>query len=44
MVNVLDILETTDSKRPSLIKKVAEIAEAQAEANTRHIKGKPASI
>jgi hypothetical protein len=28
MVNVLDILETTDSKRPSPIKKVAESVEA----------------
>ena len=44
MVNVLDILETTDSKRPSSIKKVAEIAEAQAEADTRQIKGKTAAI
>jgi hypothetical protein len=44
MVNVLDILETTDSKRPSPIKKVAEIAEAQAEADTRQIKGKTAAI
>jgi hypothetical protein len=44
MVNVLDILETTDSKRPSSIKKVAESAEAQAEADTRQIKGKTAAI
>jgi hypothetical protein len=44
MENVLDILETTDSKRPSSIKKVAESAEAQAEADTRQIKGKTAAI
>jgi hypothetical protein len=44
MVNVLDILETTDPKRPSSIKKVAESAEAQAEADTRHIKGKTVAI
>jgi hypothetical protein len=44
MVNVLDILETTDSKRPSSIKKVAKSAEAQAEADTRQIKGKTATI
>jgi hypothetical protein len=44
MVNVLDILETTDSQRPSSIKKVAESAEAQAEADTRQIKGKTAAI
>jgi hypothetical protein len=44
MVNVLDILETTDSKRPSSIKKVAENAEAQAEADTRQIKDKTAAI
>jgi hypothetical protein len=44
MVNVLDILETIDSKRPSSIKKVAESAEAQAEADTRQIKGKTATI
>jgi hypothetical protein len=44
MVNVLDILETTDSKRPSPIKKVAESTEAQAEADTRQIKGKTAAI
>jgi hypothetical protein len=44
MVNVLDILETTDSKRPSSIKKVAESVEAQAEADTRQIKGKTAAI
>jgi hypothetical protein len=44
MVNVLDILETTDPKRPSSIKKVAESAEAQARANTRQIKGKTATI
>jgi hypothetical protein len=44
MVNVLDILETIDSKRPSPIKKVAKSAEAQAEADTRQIKGKTAAI
>jgi hypothetical protein len=44
MVNVLDILETIDSKRPSSIKKVAETAEAQTEADTRQIKGKIATI
>jgi hypothetical protein len=44
MVNVLDILETTDSKRPSSIKKVAESAVAQAKADTRQIKGKTATI
>jgi hypothetical protein len=44
MVNVLDILETTDSKNPSSIKKFAESAEAQAEANTRQMKGKTATI
>jgi hypothetical protein len=44
MVNVLDILETTDSKRPSSIKKVAESVEAQAEADTRQMKGKTATI
>jgi hypothetical protein len=44
MVNVLDILETTDSKRPSSIKKVVETAEAQTEADTRQIKGKTATI
>jgi hypothetical protein len=44
MVNVSDILETTDSKRPSSIKKVAKSAEAQAEADTRQIKGKTATI
>jgi hypothetical protein len=37
MVNVLDILETTDSKRPSSIKKVAESAEAQAQTDTAAI-------
>jgi hypothetical protein len=44
MVNVLDILEKTNSKRPSSIKKVAESAEAQAEANTRQMKDKTATI
>jgi hypothetical protein len=44
MVNVLDILEKTNSKRPSSIKKVAESAEAQAEANTRWMKDKTATI
>jgi hypothetical protein len=44
MVNVLDILETTDSKRPSSIKKVAETAEARTEADTRQIKGKTTTI
>jgi hypothetical protein len=44
MVNVLDILETTDSEHPSSIKKVAESAEAQAEADTRQMKGKTATI
>jgi hypothetical protein len=44
MVNVLDILETTDSKRPSSIKKVVESAKAQAEADTRQMKGKTATI
>jgi hypothetical protein len=44
MVNVLDILETTDSKRPSFIKKVAETTEARTEADTRQIKGKTATI
>jgi hypothetical protein len=37
-------LETTDSKRRSSIKKVAKSAEAQAEADTRQIKGKTAII
>jgi hypothetical protein len=44
MVNVLYILETTDSKRPSSIKKVAETAKVQTEADTRQIKGKAATI
>jgi hypothetical protein len=44
MVNVLDILETTDSKHPSSIKKVAETTKAQTEADTRQIKGKAATI
>jgi hypothetical protein len=44
MVNVLDILETTDSERPSSMKKVAKSAEAQAEADTRQMKGKTATI
>jgi hypothetical protein len=44
MVNVLDILETTDSKCPSSIKKVAETTKAQTEADTRQIKGKAATI
>jgi hypothetical protein len=44
MVNVLDILETTDSKRHSSIKKVAETAEARTEADTRQIKGKTTTI
>jgi hypothetical protein len=44
MVNVLDILETTDSKRPSSINKVAETAEARTKADTRQIKGKTATI
>jgi hypothetical protein len=44
MVNVLDILEKTNSKRPSSIKKVDESAEAQAEANTRQMKDKTATI
>jgi hypothetical protein len=44
MVNVLDILETTYSKRPSSIKKVAETTKAQTEADTRQIKGKAATI
>jgi hypothetical protein len=44
MVNVLDILETTDFERPSSIKKVAESAEVQAEADTRQKKGKAATI
>jgi hypothetical protein len=41
MVNVLDILETIDSKRPSPMNKVSE---AQAEADIRQIKGKTATI
>jgi predicted P-loop ATPase len=44
MVNVLDILEKTNSERPSSIKKVAESAETQAEADTREMKGKTATI
>jgi hypothetical protein len=44
MVNVLDILETTGSERPSSIKKVAKSAEAQAEADIRQMKGKTATI
>jgi hypothetical protein len=34
MVNVLDILETTDSKSPAPIKKVAEAVKAQTEVDT----------
>jgi hypothetical protein len=37
-------VETTDSKRPSSIKKVAKTAKAQTEADTRQIKGKAATI
>jgi hypothetical protein len=41
MVNVLDILETIDSKRPSPMKKVSE---ARAEADIRQIKDETAAI
>jgi hypothetical protein len=41
MVNVLDILETIDPKRPSPMKKVSE---AQAEANIRQTKGETTTI
>jgi hypothetical protein len=44
MVNVLDILETTDSKRPSTIKKVVETVKAHTKADTRQIKGKVVTI
>jgi hypothetical protein len=37
-------VETTDSKRPSSIKKVVETAKAQTKADTRQIKGKAAII
>jgi hypothetical protein len=41
MVNVLGILETIDSKRPSPMKKVSEV---QAEADIRQIKGETTTI
>jgi hypothetical protein len=37
MVNVLDILETTDSISPTPIKKVAEVVKAQTKADTKQI-------
>jgi hypothetical protein len=44
MVNVLDILETTDSKSPAPIKRVAEAVKAQTEADTNHIEVEAATI
>jgi hypothetical protein len=44
MVNVLDILETTDSKCPAPMKKVAETVKAQTEADTKHIEVEAATI
>jgi hypothetical protein len=44
MVNVLDILETTDSKCPAPIKKVAEAVKAQTEADTKRIDVEAATI
>jgi hypothetical protein len=44
MVNVLDILETTDSKCPASIKKVAEVVKAQTEADTKQIEVEAATI
>jgi hypothetical protein len=37
MVNVLDILETTDSTSPAPIKKVAGAIKAQTKADTKQI-------
>jgi hypothetical protein len=44
IVNVLDILETTDSKCPASIKKVAEAVKAQTEADTKQIEVEAATI
>jgi hypothetical protein len=44
MVNVLDILETLDSKRHSSTKKVTEADKTQHKVNTEQIKGKAATI
>jgi hypothetical protein len=44
MVNVLDILETTDSKCPASIKKVAKAVKAQTEADTKQIEVEAATI
>jgi hypothetical protein len=44
MVNVSDILETTDSKCPASIKKVAEAVKAQTEADTKQIEVEATTI
>jgi hypothetical protein len=44
MVNVLDILETTDSKCPAPMKKVAEAVKAHTEADTKQIEVEAATI
>jgi hypothetical protein len=44
MVNVLDILETTDSKCPAPTKKVAKAVKAQTEADTKQIEVEAAMI
>jgi hypothetical protein len=44
MVNVLDILETTDSISPAPKKKVIETAKAETEVDTKQMKGKAATI
>jgi hypothetical protein len=44
MVNVLDILETTDSKCPAPMKKVAEAVKAQTEADIKQIEIEAATI
>jgi hypothetical protein len=44
MVNVLDILETTDSKSPAPIKRVAEAVKAQTEGDTKQIEVEATTI
>jgi hypothetical protein len=44
MVNVLDILETTDSKSPAPIKRVVEAVKVQTEADTKQLEVEAATI
>jgi hypothetical protein len=44
MVNVLDVLETTETLNPASIGKVAEASKAQIEADTKQVEVEAAVI